>query len=163
MDATSLVTSRAPSSEKSVPSGASPTTSRMADTSSSYQGCSMTSKPEICSSRIRGASMLLVKMYSASRVRRTSATPSGEAWSTRLSAPPVYQAKLVDLRSRSAPSPRRSISSRSPWYLDLRPVDRKSTRLNSSHANISYAVFCLKKKKKQSNVLYHHKKKKKQK
>src|SRR3712207_7522706 len=29
------------------------------------------------------------------------------------------------------------------------PLDRKSTRLNSSHANISYAVFCLKKKKKQ--------------
>src|SRR3712207_6854422 len=28
------------------------------------------------------------------------------------------------------------------------PEDRKSTRLNSSHANISYAVFCLKKKKK---------------
>src|SRR3712207_7414697 len=30
--------------------------------------------------------------------------------------------------------------------------DRKSTRLNSSHANISYAVFCLKKKKKQIAV-----------
>src|SRR3712207_8611489 len=29
-------------------------------------------------------------------------------------------------------------------------TDRKSTRLNSSHANISYAVFCLKKKKKNS-------------
>src|SRR5258707_9982397 len=29
--------------------------------------------------------------------------------------------------------------------------DRKSTRLNSSHANISYAVFCLKKKKKTTN------------
>src|SRR3712207_7437634 len=29
----------------------------------------------------------------------------------------------------------------------LRDEDRKSTRLNSSHANISYAVFCLKKKK----------------
>src|SRR3712207_7768674 len=28
--------------------------------------------------------------------------------------------------------------------------DRKSTRLNSSHANISYAVFCLKKKKKEA-------------
>src|SRR5947209_12335294 len=28
--------------------------------------------------------------------------------------------------------------------------DRKSTRLNSSHANISYAVFCLKKKKKET-------------
>src|SRR3712207_7948362 len=30
----------------------------------------------------------------------------------------------------------------------VREEDRKSTRLNSSHANISYAVFCLKKKKK---------------
>src|SRR3712207_8153993 len=30
-------------------------------------------------------------------------------------------------------------------------LDRKSTRLNSSHANISYAVFCLKKKKKHKN------------
>src|SRR5947209_14262167 len=32
--------------------------------------------------------------------------------------------------------------------IDPRRPDRKSTRLNSSHANISYAVFCLKKKKK---------------
>src|SRR3712207_7433119 len=32
-------------------------------------------------------------------------------------------------------------------------LDRKSTRLNSSHANISYAVFCLKKKK---SLPYHH-------
>src|SRR3712207_7911367 len=31
--------------------------------------------------------------------------------------------------------------------------DRKSTRLNSSHANISYAVFCLKKKKKRQQDL----------
>src|SRR3712207_9018568 len=31
-------------------------------------------------------------------------------------------------------------------FLDLNLPDRKSTRLNSSHANISYAVFCLKKK-----------------
>src|SRR3712207_7666892 len=33
-------------------------------------------------------------------------------------------------------------------------ADRKSTRLNSSHANISYAVFCLKKKKKKKYKLY---------
>src|SRR3712207_6976966 len=41
-----------------------------------------------------------------------------------------------------------------PWQLShwtavrpfVKPRDRKSTRLNSSHANISYAVFCLKKK-----------------
>src|SRR3989475_5860053 len=31
-------------------------------------------------------------------------------------------------------------------------VDRKSTRLNSSHSQISYAVFCLKKKKKKTNI-----------
>src|SRR3712207_8326038 len=31
-------------------------------------------------------------------------------------------------------------------------IDRKSTRLNSSHANISYAVFCLKKKNKKNNI-----------
>src|SRR6266478_7624507 len=36
--------------------------------------------------------------------------------------------------------------------------DRKSTRLNSSHSQISYAVFCLKKKKKNHSCLlsYHH-------
>src|SRR3712207_7832105 len=32
---------------------------------------------------------------------------------------------------------------------DVVDIDRKSTRLNSSHANISYAVFCLKKKTQQ--------------
>src|SRR2546430_2816227 len=32
-------------------------------------------------------------------------------------------------------------------------VDRKSTRLNSSHSQISYAVFCLKKKKKKRSIL----------
>src|SRR3712207_7694470 len=35
-------------------------------------------------------------------------------------------------------------------------LDRKSTRLNSSHANISYAVFCLKKKKKPKASLQRH-------
>src|SRR3712207_7701090 len=39
-------------------------------------------------------------------------------------------------------TPKRSVGSRAS-----RVEDRKSTRLNSSHANISYAVFCLKKKK----------------
>src|SRR3712207_8331135 len=38
-------------------------------------------------------------------------------------------------------------------YLD---PDRKSTRLNSSHANISYAVFCLKKKKHCSQLTHHY-------
>src|SRR3712207_7944830 len=34
--------------------------------------------------------------------------------------------------------------------------DRKSTRLNSSHANISYAVFCLKKKTSRSSLLFYY-------
>src|SRR5689334_24265305 len=34
--------------------------------------------------------------------------------------------------------------------------DRKSTRLNSSHSSISYAVFCLKKKKKKTKVRTRH-------
>src|SRR2546430_10077100 len=45
---------------------------------------------------------------------------------------------------RSRPPPRRSRPSRG---LPERTEDRKSTRLNSSHSQISYAVFCLKKKK----------------
>src|SRR3712207_8939023 len=38
--------------------------------------------------------------------------------------------------------------SRNCFWIGVDEQDRKSTRLNSSHANISYAVFCLKKKKK---------------
>src|SRR3712207_7211462 len=34
------------------------------------------------------------------------------------------------------------------------PLDRKSTRLNSSHANISYAVFCLKKSQKSGELMH---------
>src|SRR6266498_4803219 len=42
-----------------------------------------------------------------------------------------------------------------------RSRDRKSTRLNSSHVRISYAVFCLKKKKKKKTDLIQRKKQKK--
>src|SRR2546427_5249525 len=41
--------------------------------------------------------------------------------------------------------------SRSPWTESAQ--DRKSTRLNSSHSQISYAVFCLKKKKKKKKKI----------
>src|SRR2546430_13229115 len=39
-----------------------------------------------------------------------------------------------------------AFSSGALWLVPLIPLDRKSTRLNSSHSQISYAVFCLKKK-----------------
>src|SRR2546422_7469872 len=47
----------------------------------------------------------------------------------------------------------RSLLERSDW---LKVTDRKSTRLNSSHGYISYAVFCLKKKKKIVMKMYVH-------
>src|SRR2546430_7943243 len=64
--------------------------------------------------------------------------------------------RTMSLRSRSA-TDRASPDERceSPQGHDsshsLRRTDRKSTRLNSSHSQISYAVFCLKKKKKKKN------------
>src|SRR5205085_6549289 len=49
------------------------------------------------------------------------------------------------------------------WLTSSMPRDRKSTRLNSSHSQISYAVFCLKKKKKKKKKIIKKKKKKKNK
>src|SRR5206468_12585384 len=40
-----------------------------------------------------------------------------------------------------------------PYMQEVLTLDRKSTRLNSSHDQISYAVFCLKKKKKKKNKI----------
>src|SRR5437868_12949486 len=57
------------------------------------------------------------------------------------------------MRSASARS-RQFLFSRSPKPNRKRPQsDRKSTRLNSSHVSISYAVFCLKKKKRHVYLL----------
>src|SRR5207249_6508847 len=46
---------------------------------------------------------------------------------------------------------RRVCRSSGNWRSRCQRIDRKSTRLNSSHVSISYAVFCLKKKKKKKN------------
>src|SRR6266508_5577344 len=72
-------------------------------------------------------------------------------------------------RSRGCPPPSRPCpgrrgrpprpAARSRW----RPRDRKSTRLNSSHVAISYAVFCLKKKKNSDEHIHLKKKKEKKK
>src|SRR3712207_7210180 len=51
---------------------------------------------------------------------------------------------LVDRRERARAE---GAQDGGPEHGALALADRKSTRLNSSHANISYAVFCLKKKK----------------
>src|SRR5471032_3555608 len=62
----------------------------------------------------------------------------------------IYTLSLHDALPISSPSAPKSATS--PISITsvaiFRPLDRKSTRLNSSHITISYAVFCLKKQKK---------------
>src|SRR2546430_7566654 len=55
-----------------------------------------------------------------------------------------YSARPTTERLPGSPSPSRRCR---PSASQKRRLDRKSTRLNSSHSQISYAVFCLKKKK----------------
>src|SRR5712675_3062034 len=82
----------------------------------------------------------------------------------RIQPPARWQRQIVQRGQIAAPEQRQDavmpIDDLGPLPLAFRVArlrDRKSTRLNSSHGYISYAVFCLKKKKKQ------HKKKKLQK
>src|SRR5258705_6422319 len=63
---------------------------------------------------------------------------------------PDAAARRADLHARHAGrsgAARSDVASRQAARTAVFPVDRKSTRLNSSHLGISYAVFCLKKKK----------------
>src|SRR3712207_7393885 len=55
------------------------------------------------------------------------------------------------IRGSGRPYPVKRMPVRTTFPERRRLSDRKSTRLNSSHANISYAVFCLKKKNKQKD------------
>src|SRR5438128_8287918 len=64
-------------------------------------------------------------------------------WEERL-RPKLPQSPKPQLRPAAAPAARRSTK------------DRKSTRLNSSHGSISYAVFCLKKKKTNNKIARKH-------
>src|SRR2546429_6424544 len=77
-----------------------------------------------------------LSLHDALPISSSCSTPAGECCTRRRS------------RTRAPPSPIRSRSCPRPA-----PRDRKSTRLNSSHGYISYAVFCLKKKKQRSERL----------
>src|SRR3712207_8911672 len=76
-----------------------------------------------------------VKVRPRARKRVEKDLTSEVVWATR----PISVHSLASMPSSSRNS--------------RRAADRKSTRLNSSHANISYAVFCLKKKK--NNTIPH--------
>src|SRR2546421_3554847 len=64
-----------------------------------------------------------------------------------LARPVVGKAKALHLRLHVGDIAKRPLT----WWSVGGDGDRKSTRLNSSHDQISYAVFCLKKKKKQND------------
>src|SRR5258707_8371239 len=64
---------------------------------------------------------------------------------------PAFGARQARARGLGGRLPRAPQAPTQPCRA-LAPEDRKSTRLNSSHANISYAVFCLKKKKKDKHA-----------
>src|SRR2546429_4645194 len=66
--------------------------------------------------------------------------PVAEAYADRILSLPMY----AELNSGQV----ERVSSAISEFLAANSADRKSTRLNSSHGYISYAVFCLKKKKK---------------
>src|SRR5258707_1429052 len=88
---------------------------------------------------------------------RTSASVRSELWRPgRSRALPVTR-PAITFPNRG----RRAMMSEKirPHHLERKAIlyvrqDRKSTRLNSSHANISYAVFCLKKKKQEPVICY---------
>src|SRR5438445_1888274 len=94
----------------------------------------------------------------------TSPTRSDGVGTRRPSVPPVTQKNLnasdqstcesASVRIlkkmrvyRTHTQPKTAVTITDPMIAPKRNRDRKSTRLNSSHANISYAVFCLKKKR----------------
>src|SRR5712675_2615011 len=73
----------------------------------------------------------LIFLQIAERKRRKA---KSAAWSSDQSEPQAEQAQIPE----------------ATWAVVPPETDRKSTRLNSSHGYISYAVFCLKKKKKKT-------------
>src|SRR2546427_1479556 len=101
-------------------------------------------------------------MHSLSWVRSAAAvisdaTPLGgpSTGSGDVSISTVVRLSLTELEPLARPRPARLLALDDPRIArqqsllpQLLAIDRKSTRLNSSHSQISYAVFCLKKKKK---------------
>src|SRR3712207_6971564 len=71
-----------------------------------------------------------------------------DLWTADPTGPPGRVSPAAAAGHLSARSRSPAVASDAPGHIE----DRKSTRLNSSHANISYAVFCLKKKKMQINL-----------
>src|SRR3712207_8001271 len=85
-----------------------------------------TATTEIYTLALHDALPISLSATAAAIQRWRASSPIGRCWSWRSRASSSASAHTIQRRDA--------------------PADRKSTRLNSSHANISYAVFCLKKK-----------------
>src|SRR3712207_7708405 len=89
------------------------------------------------------------------RPPRSTLFPYTTLFRSRVARPGAGSPRGPDRPRDQLPQVRRIGASDLAWLTTFGPIrggciswaDRKSTRLNSSHANISYAVFCLKKKK----------------
>src|SRR2546430_3597723 len=69
---------------------------------------------------------------------------------------PIFEAQLPGVANEATDQLRQFLDGqlRAAGEIDRLGADRKSTRLNSSHSQISYAVFCLKKKKSTNNTTH---------
>src|SRR5688572_33194823 len=88
-------------------------------------------------------------IFIASTVFFFNDTPTTEIYTLSLhDALPICRRRAGGNQCRDPPcEKRRTRAARRTEKVPAREADRKSTRLNSSHSQISYAVFCLKKKK----------------
>src|SRR5262245_65869575 len=99
---------------------------------------------------------MLFPHYFSSRLLSSHPTCSCLFFFTDTATTEIYTLSLHDalpISSSGRPCGRRNTAATDSWcrHRGLRSLpDRKSTRLNSSHLGISYAVFCLKKKKKKN-------------
>src|SRR3712207_7196846 len=84
------------------------------------------------------------------KLRQSAGENTGSGWHEYSDATAVGSGNGISLMSRSSNARNKMteahIKSIKNEGIISGELDRKSTRLNSSHANISYAVFCLKKK-----------------
>src|SRR2546429_1590498 len=84
-----------------------------------------------------------VFFFFSSRRRHTRCSRD---WSSDVCSSDLFKSRVVRMALAGSPGQRLKVGVHFDWlYVSSR--DRKSTRLNSSHGYISYAVFCLKKKK----------------
>src|SRR5438552_5182058 len=90
---------------------------------------------------------LFLFLYSSLHLRHLPSFPTRRSSDLASASPRSGPAARTDPRSAPSATCRCSWNAGSSIF-PARPRDRKSTRLNSSHQIISYAVFCLKKKKK---------------